>query len=148
MHLKLWTMHFYWKNWLEIELTEHAVGWFSNYMTNRTWCIGVTGLSSNWLSVFNSVPQGSVLGPLLFSVSVNSFSVDTNGTQTYCPNCEDFLIKAGNHLVWLILWWLMGKKINVVSCYKYLGVWLDDRLTFNMFTQSCVKTKIEIRILL
>lgn len=73
------------QNRLDIKLTEHAVGWFYNYMTDRTWCI-----VSNWLSGVNRVPQGSVLSPLLFSVSVNNFRVATKGTQTYCKKKNIF----------------------------------------------------------
>ena len=51
-----------------VGLSEHAVAWFANYLSNRTQCTQFDGLMSVKLSVFNGVPQGSVLGPLLFTI--------------------------------------------------------------------------------
>ena len=54
-----------------VGLSEHAVAWFANDLSDRTQCTLLDGLMSVKLSVFNSVPQGSVLGPLLFTIYIN-----------------------------------------------------------------------------
>ena len=43
----------------------HAVGWFANYLTDRSQAVQVEGVSSEVQSVHKGVPQVSVLGPLL-----------------------------------------------------------------------------------
>jgi hypothetical protein len=53
-----------------VGLSEHAVAWFANYLFDRTQCTQVDGLMSAKLSVCNHVPQGSVLGPLLFTIYI------------------------------------------------------------------------------
>lgn len=45
-------------------LSEQAVAWFSNYLSDRSQCITYDGLCSDTLFVCKGVPQGSVLGPL------------------------------------------------------------------------------------
>ena len=44
---------------------------FSAYLSNRLQCVNINGVLSNFLSVLSGVPQGSLLGPLLFAVYVN-----------------------------------------------------------------------------
>ena len=50
---------------LSVGLSEHAVAWFSNYLSDRTQCTQFDGLMSVKLSVLNGVPRGAVLGPLI-----------------------------------------------------------------------------------
>ena len=42
--------------------------WFSNYLFNRRQCAEYDGCKSDMYHVVNCVPQGSILGPLLFIV--------------------------------------------------------------------------------
>ena len=52
-------------------LCDEALGWISSYLSGRSQKV-VTGTGeSGWEAIINGVPQGSVLGPLLFTVLVS-----------------------------------------------------------------------------
>lgn len=45
--------------------------WLQNYLTGRTQCVRISNKLSDWLDVLSGVPQGSVVGPLMFLLYVN-----------------------------------------------------------------------------
>ncbi|CDQ98175.1 unnamed protein product [Oncorhynchus mykiss] len=85
-----------------VGLSEHAVAWFANYLSDRAQCTQFDGLMSVKLSVLNGVSQGSVLGPLLFTIYINDLDKNAQlhfyADDTVIYRCASSLTKAFQNL--------------------------------------------------
>ena len=55
-------------------ISELALGWFKSYLSGRTHSVKVGSTLSHPAELHYGVPQGSVLGPILFSLYTNQIS--------------------------------------------------------------------------
>ena len=57
--------------------------WFKSYLSGRYQCTKVNGKVSKFMELSSGVPQGSILGPILFSIYINDITNACNLSKPY-----------------------------------------------------------------
>ena len=102
-----------------------ANDWFASYLDNRRQYVTIGSTKSDDTLITHGVPQGSVLGPLLFLLYINDFSK--------CSNLFDFHIFADNTNL-LYSNSNLAELESVVNCnLKMVSDWLRaNKLSLNI----------------
>ena len=97
--------------------------WFKSYLSNHKQFVSINGYDSGLAEIKCGVPQGSVLGPLLFLLYINDlnqaikfckvhqFADDTN--LLYLGKSIKKLNKLVNYDLKTLLYWLNANKISL-----------------------------------
>ena len=70
--------------------------WFKNYLNNRNQFVYTNGEKSNLLGINKGVPQGSILGPILFLIYINDIKNCTSLMTLLFADDSNFLISGKN----------------------------------------------------
>ena len=104
-----------------------ANNWFSSYLSNRTQFVSILGFESDTKPMRHGVPQGSVLGPLLFLIYINDLHCSIKHSKVYhfaddtnllnISNSSKRLQKLVNADLKILYNWLLANKISL-NCDK------------------------------
>ena len=111
------------------------LSWFGDYLTNRQQRVVIDGETSPFVPVLSGVPQGSILGPLLFLLYINDLPMCLSSSSkmalyaddakvyrqivTY-DDCLSLQSELDNIYRWSIQWGMDFnlKKCSVISFYR------------------------------
>ena len=77
---------------------ENSLAWIKSYLYDRKQAVCIDGILSSFLDVNTGVPQGSILGPLLYTIFANCLpetihdhppSLKSHGDYSFNLHCED-----------------------------------------------------------
>ena len=107
-------------------LNSNIIAWFKNFLTNRSFSVQINNSVSSIKPVVSGIPQGSVLGPLLFVIYINDLP-ETCGNNSFLfaddaklyqhivdKNDSALLSDSFNKMIdWCNLW---GMSLNFSKC--------------------------------
>lgn len=103
-------------------LSELSVQWFSSYLSDRCQLVELSGVRSSTAKVTCGVPQGSILGPLLFLIYVNDMSAAIKNKLLLYADDSAILVSAKNkhdientlcHDLNIVSQWLICNKLSL-----------------------------------
>ena len=132
-----------------IEKVEHygirglAQHWFENYLTNRKQIVKYNEVRSKEMTLRKGVPQGSILGPILFLLCINNIE-NSSKLLSFILFADDTTISCSNNCL---------KTLNI-TMQTEVSEWLNvNKLSLNikktkfiLFRSSNEKPKHEIKL--
>ena len=100
--------------------------WFHSYLTNRTQFVNVNGINSDLANVTGGVPQGSILGPLLFLCYVNDMNISIDKVCKLLLYADDSAILFARQDPNLV-----SQKLGKVMESRSSGL-VDNKLSLNL----------------
>ena len=103
-----------------------ALNWFTSYLSDRSQYVSVNGHTSDHLKITCGVPQGSVLGPLLFLIYINDLPNGSKLLTFYLFSDDTNIYFKSNDITHLQK--IMNRELKKVK------KWLDaNRLSLNQY---------------
>ena len=132
----------------------HVLKWIENWLKDRSQCTILNGEMSTWADVLSGVPQGSVLGPLLFIIYIDDideckgqidilrkFADDTKVGNTIRSISDNHELQTciDNMLNWADKWkmdfnipktpyYMNNQPLAVVESEKDIGIYVTHNL--------------------
>ena len=113
-----------------VGITGHLLQWFTDYLNSRKQRVVLPGVFSHWTDLKAGVPQGSILGPLLFLIYINDIVRNINSSIRLFADDTSLYIIVENPIQAATL-----LNVDLSQIYTWASNWL---VTFNPSkTEGC-----------
>ena len=126
-------------------ICDGALAWFESYLSGRTYCVVVDSVMSQVIHVLCSVPQGSVLGPVLFllstaelaeiaarfGVTLHAFADDNQLYLSCRTDDANLSVAALEPCVTAISHWMYANRLKL-NMEKTEWLWAGSRSNFDV----------------
>ena len=120
----------------------NILNWLKSYLSNRTQYVHYNGYDSDKKTVTHGVPQGSILGPVIFILYINDFSRSSDllfsilfadDTSVFIEATNyDKVIDIVNNEMELINIWLIANKLTVNIKKTHYMMFHRTRIKYNI----------------
>ena len=104
--------------------------WFDSYLSDRMQCVEVGGTRSDFATVSCGVPQGSILGPLLFLIYINDMNASIGCRLSLYADDSALLFSHRNIGI-------INENLSIAlsSCKRWL---VDNKLSLHLGKTECL----------
>ena len=115
-------------------ISDTTLEWFRSYLSHRSQYVELNGVSSAWKTITTGVPQGSILGPLLFLIYMNDIPQSSQSFR--------FILYADDTNLFTTVEYSLPISIsNVSEILNNELKEINDWLSLNKLTLNIQKTK-------
>lgn len=126
----------------DVGFSAQAIELLENFLTNRIQRVHVNETKSEWINIKQGVPQGTILGPVLFLLYINDLESHTNGINIL-QYADDTLIYAADRVANIAKQKIEKSLEKLVTYYESNLLQLNTKKTeFIMFCRDKQREKI------
>jgi ribonucleases P/MRP protein subunit RPP40 len=98
--------------------SKESLKFLISYISGRKQRVRIGSSVSNWVDILSGVPQGSILGPILFNIFINDIFFFIKDTEL-CNFADDNTLYACDYSLEKVIFRLQKEATNTIAWFKF-----------------------------